>query len=49
LIVQVVNGEKVVFFEGIYYPIVNADEVDVWDNVRVVKVEGNKVVVEKIM
>jgi membrane protein implicated in regulation of membrane protease activity len=29
LIVQVVNGEKVVFFEGIYYPIVNADEVDV--------------------
>ena len=49
LIVQVVNGQKVVFFEGIYYPILNAEDVNVGDNVKVIKIEGNKVLVEKVL
>jgi membrane protein implicated in regulation of membrane protease activity len=48
LIVQLVNWKKVVSFEGVYFPIKNEAEVNVWDNVKVVKFEENSVIVEKL-
>ncbi len=49
LIVQQLDGKKVVFFEGIYFPIINESEVKIWDSVKVVSFENNKVRVEKVI
>lgn len=49
LIVQLVDGKKVVFFEGIYFPIINDSDVNIWDNVKVISFENNAVKVKKLM
>jgi len=49
LIVQDINGQKVVYFEWIYWPIANDEEIQVWSKVEVVKFENNKVWVKKLI
>ncbi len=48
LIVQQINWEKVCYYNGIYWPIANADEVEPNTQVEVVKFENNKIWVKKI-
>ena len=49
LIVQEVNGDKVCYFEGIYWPIYNADDVDIGDQVEVVDFKNNEIIVKKLI
>jgi membrane protein implicated in regulation of membrane protease activity len=48
LIVQLINWKKVVYYEGLYLPIINESDVNVGDNVKVIEFKDNKVKVKKL-
>lgn len=47
-IVQILNWEKVIFHQWNYYSILNSEEVNAWDNVKVEEFKDNFVIVKKI-
>jgi len=49
LIVQEVDGKLVVWYEGIYWPVISEEELKPGDTVEVVAREGNAVKVKKVI